>query len=297
MEPIIPNDFKARYSKILGRENKIFLDYCRKPLRKSIRINTLKVPKDVLSRLEHKGYSFQRIPWYKFGYWFEGEAIGNTLEHFLGYIYVQEAVSMVPPLVLEPKEDDCVLDVCAAPGSKTTQVSEIMQNRGIIVANDNDYTRLKALKANLERLGCMNIIVTYMNGLEFSRFKETFDKILLDAPCSSEGAVRKNWNILSAWNLKMIRRLSNIQKQLISACIKALKPDGVLVYSTCTLSPEENEDVVEYALRHFDVKLEKIKINGLKTREGLTESTKPCIRIWPQDNNTEGFFIAKLVKL
>ncbi|MBU5678284.1 MAG: NOL1/NOP2/sun family putative RNA methylase [Candidatus Aenigmarchaeota archaeon] len=304
----LPRFFIYRYRKILGKEVKKLVEYSLKPLRKSIRINTLKISREnCLKLLSARSWELQQIPWYENGFWVlnrNEEQVGNTLEHFMGYFYVQEASSMIPPIVLEPKEDDFILDVAASPGSKTTQIAEMMKNKGCIIANDVSLDRIKILRFNLEKCGVMNTIVTKMDGRLFKKFKERFDKILLDAPCSSEGVIRKDWKVISRWSLNIIQRMSLLQKELISSAIIALKKGGVLVYSTCTMAPEENEEVIDYAIKNFDVEIEKPKIQGLKYREGITEweekkfdpRVKNSIRIWPQDNDTEGFFIAKLVK-
>jgi NOL1/NOP2/sun family putative RNA methylase len=308
-KPVIPDNFKARYEKILGKENELFLKYCEKELRKSIRINTLKAdPAKVLRSLKEKNWKLKKIPWSENAYWVgkvEGGGIGNSLEHFLGWIYSQEASSMVPPVVLNPQKDDFILDMCAAPGSKTTQLAQIMENQGCIVANDDDYFRIKALRFNLSTCGVMNTVVTNMNGLKFGGLKERFDKVLIDVPCSSEGIVRKNWNVLSRWGLNLPKRMSIIQKKLISAGIEALKKYGVLVYSTCTLAPEENEAVIDFALKNFsNLAVEDVVVKGLKSRSGIlkwegqkySKEIEKTIRIWPQDNDTEGFFVARLRK-
>lgn len=306
-EPIIPRDFKARYFKILGKENKKFLKFCKLPLKRSIRINTLKIKrKKFLGLIKNKRWNLKQIPWYKNGFWVENldeRKLGNSLEHFTGYFYVQEAASMIPPLVLDPEENETVLDLSAAPGSKTTQIAQMMNNKGCIIANDVNYERISALKNNLERVGVLNTIVTRMEGSDFSKkCKMKFDKVLLDPSCSSEGTIRKNWKALSRWNLNFIRYLSVLQKKLIISSFDLLKKDGILVYSTCTLSPEENEEVVSHLLDNRNAMVEKVKLKGLKFREGLvsfedkgfSKEVKNCMRIYPQDNNTQGFFVAKI---
>jgi len=305
MKPVIPRIFRERYGKLLSDKRKFYL-YCQKPLRKSIRINLLKSDLGLVERLEEKGWKLRQVPWCRNGFWVEKreELLGNTPEHFLGLYYVQEAVSMLPPLLLKPKPGELVLDVAAAPGSKTSQLAEIMKNRGCIVANDPSVARLKALRANLQRLGVMNTVITRMDGKEFGRLKNRFDRVLLDAPCSAEGVIRKEWNALADWSVQKIQRLSRLQKKLILAAADSLKPGGVLVYSTCTFAPEENEEVIDFLLKKRDFKVEKPRVPGLKSRPGLTEwqgkdfesQVKRCIRIWPQDNDTEGFFIARLRK-
>jgi len=309
---IIPNSYRARYHELLGEENKVFLRYCQMPLRKAIRVNTLKTDvKTLKKRLEDKGFKLTPIPWTPVGFWIEKgknveEALGNTEEHFLGYFYIQEASSMIPPIVLDPKPGELVLDVAAAPGSKTTQMSEMMENKGVIIANDPNFNRLKALKFNIEKSGSINVVVTNRDGRKVHKWGIKFDKILLDAPCSSEGTVRKDWKALSRWNEGLVRSLSKMQKKLILSAWDSLKDDGVMVYSTCTLSPEENEEVVDFLLKNKEgVAVEKISVNGLKFREGVTkwrdkkysDEVRDCARIWPQDNDSEGFFVCRLRKV
>ncbi len=306
--PTIPRLFRERYKKILGKEAGVFFDYCMKPLKKSVRVNTLKIDREeCIELMNRRGWKIKQIPWYENGFWVEDkneEQLGNTLEHFLGYYYVQEASSMIPPVVLQPEKRDFVLDMAAAPGSKTSQLAEMMSNQGCIVANDIQIQRIKVLRFNLEKLGVINTVVTRMDGRKFVKFRERFDKVLLDAPCSSEGIIRKDWKALSRWNIGFIREMSRLQKRLMDAAVSAVKKGGIIVYSTCTLAPEENEEVVDYAVRRYGVRVERISVKGLKARSGIVEwngkrydaEVKNCLRVWPQDNDSEGFFIARLVK-
>ena len=309
---MFPNLFKARMNKLLGKENKVFLKYCQKPLRITIRINKLKVENEnrVIEGLKRYGWKLERIPFLEGAYEVKGlkkeEAIGNTLEFFLGYYYVQEIASMLPPLILNPEPGERVLDLCASPGSKTTQLAMIMENKGLIIANDVTLDRLKILKYNLEKYGILNAVTTLHDGRFFWKKGLEFDKILVDAPCSCEGVIRKNYQVLSRWSIGRIKELSKLQKGLIFSAFKCLREGGILVYSTCTLAPEENEEVVSFLLEKFEnATLEKIEIPGFKMREGIPEwngkrfreEVKNCSRIYPQDNNTEAFFIAKIRKL
>lgn len=308
MRYVIPRLFRERYGKLLGEEKDKFIEYCVKPLRKSIRINTIKIDVEkCVKRLEEYGWSLKQIPWCETGFWVEygkDEQVGNTLEHFMGYYYVQEAASMLPPIILNPDKRDFVLDIAAAPGSKTSQLAALMNNQGTVIGNDVSVERIKILRFNLEKLGILNTIVTQMDGRLFSRFEEKFDSALVDAPCSSEGIIRKDWKALSKWSIKFIMDMSHLQKQLISAAITATKWGGTIVYSTCTLAPEENEEVIDFAIKNFGVEVEKVAVNGLKTRPGIREwedkkydsQVKRCLRIYPHDNDTEGFFVARLIK-
>jgi NOL1/NOP2/sun family putative RNA methylase len=299
--------FIERYKKILGKEIEKFLQFSSKPLIHAIRANTLKIStKKLIQRLKKKGWEFRQVPWYEDGFWVIKPEynLGNTLEHSLGYFYVQEAASMLPPLVLKPKQNEIVLDLCASPGSKTTQMAQLMKNTGIIVANDIKE-RINPLVANLQRCGVINTIVTRMDGRFFSKVRQRFDKVLVDAPCSGTGAIRKDYSIAKMWNPNMIKGLSKLQKSLLLAGFDCLTENGVLVYSTCSLEPEENEEVVDLLLKQREnAILEKIKIKNIKLRKALKrweekeydKTISKCVRIYPQDNDTEGFFIAKVRK-
>ena len=234
--------------------------------------------------------------------------LGNAIEHLLGYYYVQEVCSMMSVLALEPKPGERVLDVCASPGSKTTQIAARMQNSGTLIANDVKLDRLKILSTNLERCGVMNCVSVRNDGvglcMRLAKAGWKFDKILLDAPCSGEGTLRSSPKTFLMWNLKVVEKLSREQKKLIANALKCLKVGGTLVYSTCTHTPEENEAVVDFALKNFPVEIEKLDL-PLKCRPGLTEwngsrfseDISKCCRIYPQDNNSEGFFVSKFTLL
>jgi NOL1/NOP2/sun family putative RNA methylase len=300
--------FVDRYSKLTDIDK--FKEYSFSYLRKSIRVNTLKMDVDTLVKRMSKDWILTPVPWCKEGFWIEhrgiGEEkrrdIGNTIEHILGYIYVQEAASMIPPLVLDPQPGERVLDMCAAPGSKTTQIAMYMKNKGVLVANDLTAIRLAALGVNLQRCGVLNVITTQSSGGSFRQ--QEFDRILVDAPCSGTGTIRKSLKTIEMWNPRLSSHLAKTQKQLIKTAYSVLAKGGVLVYSTCTLEPEEDEEVVDFLLKQFpDAKVEEIEID-LKRSPAVLEfdgkkyhpDIKNCLRIWPQDNDTEGFFVAKIRK-
>lgn len=290
-----------------------FMEYCEKPTRKIIRCNTLKIsPEKLRKRLEGKKWKISQ-PYKDYpgimiieSHLEPGE-LGKSIEHMTGLYYIQELSSMMSPIALQPKKEDFVLDLCAAPGSKTTQMAVMMENYGLIVANDVKIERIRALVTNLERLGCANTVTTRMDGVQFcERMKQknlSFSKILLDAPCSGQGVIRTDNKVWNMFNENMIKGLSLMQKKLLASCFSILKKDGILVYSTCTFSPEENEEVIQFALENFPVELEEIKL-PIKSRESLKTwknktffpEIKKCHRIYPHDNDTEGFFVAKLRK-
>ena len=300
--------FIERYEKLT--DFKEFKKYSLSFLRRSIRVNTLKISLDELKKRLEKNWNLEQIPWCKEGFYIEHikkerRDIGNLIEHSLGYFYTQEAASMIPPLVLEPKETDVVLDIAASPGSKTTQIAAMMNNKGVLIANDYQIPRIKPLSLNIQRCGITNCIITLMQGQWFYNSNIKFDKILVDAPCSGTGTIRKSLKTLRIWNPNMVKRLSITQKQLIETAFNILKQNGTLVYSTCSLEPEENEAVVDFLINKYDnAQLEEIKINNLKRSEPIlefdnnkyNENIKNCLRIWPQDNDTEGFFVAKIKK-
>ena len=296
-------EFIKRYQKLTDFDK--FKEINSKYLRRSIRINTLKIKPEILINRLQREFSISKIKWSDIAYFVEGSRrdLGNLVEHSLGYFYIQEAASLIPPLVLDPNPGELVLDMAASPGSKTTQMAAQMQNSGLIIANDAKYQRLQSLYSNLQRCGVNNTIITLNNFDRINNLK--FDKILLDAPCSGTGAIRKSLGTLLMWNPNMIRRISKLQKKLIVSSFNNLKDDGILVYSTCSLEPEENEAVINFLLNKFDnAKLEDIKLDINRSRSILefegnsyNSEIKKTLRIWPQDNDTEGFFIAKIRKL
>ena len=303
--PDFKDKFIERYSKLtdFNAFKEISLTY----LRRSIRVNTLKITVEKLKKKIEKNWILTPIPWCREGFWIEHKQgrrdIGNTIEHSLGYFYVQEAASMIPPLVLDPKPGDIILDMCASPGSKASQIAAMMKNQGILVANDYKGIRIAPLGINLQRTGASNVVINISEGRYFKGFQ--FDKILVDAPCSGTGTIRKSLKTIAIWNPNMVKRLAGTQKQLIDTAFNNLKREGTLVYSTCTMEPEEDEGIVDYLITKYDnAKLESIELKGLKRSNPILEfegkiyspEIKNCLRIWPQDNDTEGFFVAKITK-
>jgi len=234
--------------------------------------------------------------------------LGNAIEHNLGYYYVQEISSMMSPLALDPKPGEFILDLFASPGSKTTQIATMMQNKGTILANELKMDRVKVLSANLERCGVTNTLVSRKDAIalcsKLSKEKIKFDKILMDAPCSGEGTLRSSPKTFEMWNYKVVKKLGRQQKKFLAFALKCLRKDGILVYSTCTHAPEENEEIIDFAIKNFPVKIESINL-PIKCREGITEwnnekfslETKKSCRIYAQDNDSEGFFLAKMTLL
>lgn len=224
-----------------------------------------------------------------------------------GKFYIQGLSSMIPALVLNPSPDEIVLDIAAAPGSKTTQIASLMGNNGEIVANDLSRQRIFKLKANLKEQGVTNTTFSNIPGENLWRkYPEYFDKTLVDVPCSMEGRFNNNdSDSHKDWTLKKVKELSHRQKYLLRGAITATKVGGTIVYSTCTLSPEENEEVIDWILEKEGdaITIESIEIKNLQLSPGLTLwgnqtydlSLKNTARIYPSDT-MEGFFIAKIHK-
>ncbi len=232
------------------------------------------------------------------------ETAGKTLEHILGFYYIQSLSSMLPAKILLPDENDLVLDLCAAPGSKTTQLGEMMQNRGTLVANEIQLSRLKALVHNIERMNIVNSGVVHQKGELLSKIYENhFDKILVDAPCSGLGIIQKRAEVTKWWDENKIQVLADLQLRLLIAAIKMLKPGGEIVYSTCTLTVEENEFLINKVLSKYPVELLDIELPVINHKgftaykeENFNRNLEKGKRIFPWETGTEGFFIAKLKK-
>ncbi len=300
----IREDFRKRYSLLLGSEYDSFMNCLFQRPPTFIRLNPMKAP---VKWLYEKDWVVESIPWYEHGYKVvKGpENIGNTAEHRLGLFYVQDAASMISPVVLDPKPGEIVLDLTAAPGSKTTQMAEMMRWKGVIVANDISMARINILSSNVQRMGSINVAITQLDGRFIHKVlgNEKFDKVLLDAPCSSIGEVRRNWRPLMRWSPRLVFRLSKLQKELATAAYNVLKPGGKMVYSTCTLEPEENEEVVQHLIE-LGAEVLEIEVPGLRAGSGLKKwngkkfdpSVSKSLRIYPHYNDTLGFFVCLLQK-
>lgn len=335
MKIILPDGFKKHYSKITDFNS--YKKILGTPLRKSIRINTLKTTAEKIIETLKDEWTLSKIPWAEDGYFIEHKkkerednekfekqykrvklleedfeyrsknedsksSIGNIPEHNTGMFYVQEAASMVSAQILNPKPGEKVLDLCASPGSKTTQMAQMMQNTGKITALDIRTDRIAILNRNIMRMGITNCEILQKPGQQIKDV--LFDKILVDAPCSGTGTMRTQEEI-DRWNLVVPKRMSNEQKSLLHSAFCVLKKGGTMVYSTCSLEPEENEEVIDWLLkRHKKTELEEIKIIGIKKSEPILKyegnkfdkQISKCLRIMPQDNNTSGFFVAKILK-
>lgn len=219
--------------------------------------------------------------------------LGKHLYHELGYYYLQEPSAMIVSSLINFDEDDFVLDLCAAPGGKTIQASLKMNGKGLILSNDLSESRAKLISNNAERLGLTNIIITSNDFSKiYQSFKDSFDKIILDAPCSGSGMFRKHSLMKEDWSINKVLKFSEIQKELISYAYSMLKPGGLLSYSTCSYSKEEDEDVIEYLLSNSDAELDNINL-----KDGYINELKPIgIRLMPSHFSGEGQYICQIRK-
>jgi len=277
-----------------------FLDACRRPLPTTVRANTLRItPKNLRERLLQQGISASRLPWEAMLIEVD-RPVGNTIEHWLGLLYVQEAVQVLPVIALDPQPGDAVLDLCAAPGGKSTQIAARMEGIGPLVANEPSGRRQQALLANVKRLGILNATITAYRGESFP-LRARFDRILVDAPCSAEGTLRKEPSLRAGASKGTIARLSRLQKRLIVRAYDLLRPGGVLIYSTCTFAPEENESVVAHLLDARDARLSPLSLPfeaspGLAVwkKEIYPSEVRGCARVYPHQIDSGGGFVARL---
>lgn len=256
------------------------------------------------ARLRDRGYECKDVGWYPGAYKVGNlSKPGRTLEHLLGTYHVQEEASLIPSVVLAPRPGELVLDMCAAPGGKTAQISVAMASEGTVVANDVSIDRLRALRSNCERLGVLNVAMAAHDGTRFPLHVGPFDAILLDVPCSCEGNIRRSIGANYAKPAAFLTGRSGLQATLLGRAWKLLAPGGRLVYATCTFAPEENEMVLDYSLRD-DASIEPIHIEGLTAAPGVTKWLGQVLRpdctnvarFWPHFNDTGGFTVALVRK-
>lgn len=282
-----------------------FIAACQRPLRRSIRVNTLKISvDDFLTLVSPYNWQLTPVPWCAEGFWIERDdedavPLGSTAEHLSGLFYIQEASSMLPVAALfaEGNTPERVMDVAAAPGSKTTQIAARMGNHGAILANEFSASRVKVLHANISRCGIQNVALTHFDGRVFgAALPEAFDAILLDAPCSGEGVVRKDPDALKNWSVESNLEIAATQRELIDSAFHALRPGGTLVYSTCTLNRDENEDVCLWLKAQYTDAVEFLPLNDLFATADEAATPEGFLHVFPQIYDCEGFFVARLRK-
>jgi NOL1/NOP2/sun family putative RNA methylase len=297
-----------RYITFLGlEETKKLLEANEKPLSLSIRTNTLKIQEvELKARLENKGFKLEPIKWvpYAFKVVEEPKNLGSLHEYLQGFYYLQSIASMLPPLILNSNEDDIVIDMCAAPGSKATQLAQIMKNKGSLILIERNKNRIPALEMNIRRMGVQNSIILNYDSTNLDRLSISADKILLDAPCTGEGLIRQDKSRKKSKTIKDIYKMNKIQKELLIAGLKVLKPRGKLLYSTCSIAPEENELVIDDVLQNRpEFKITKIKNHygsiGFTKMFGndLRKDLQYSQRLYPHIHDTIGFFLCLITKI
>lgn len=303
----LPEQFLAQMREALPAHLSFddFVAACQRPLRRSIRVNTLKISVGAfLDLVSPYGWQLTPVPWCEEGFWIERDdeeslPLGSTAEHLSGLFYIQEASSMLPVAALfaDDNQPERVMDVAAAPGSKTTQIAARMNNRGAILANEFSASRVKVLHANISRCGIRNVALTHFDGRVFgAALPEAFDVILLDAPCSGEGVVRKDPDALKNWSVASNLEIAATQRELIDSAFHALRPGGTLVYSTCTLNRDENEDVCLWLKQRYADAVEFLPLDTLFDSASHAATPEGFLHVFPQIYDCEGFFVARLRK-
>jgi NOL1/NOP2/sun family putative RNA methylase len=277
-----------------------FLSVMEEPPRTYLRVNTLRINANALiKRLSDKGFTLREtdVP-DCLEVTAEPYSIGASAEYLLGYFYIQDKSSVIPPLALAPSPGDVVIDMAASPGGKTTQLAQMMGNGGLLLAIEVEVSRLAGLRSSLGRCGIMNTALFCMDAREVARLDVKADKILLDAPCTGEGVIARDRSRKTSRGEADILYHSGLQEELLDAAHACLKPGGVLVYSTCSYAPEENERIVDYAVKKYGMKVEPLPYGepGLESFGDLEfdPQVKNARRLYPHLHGTLGFFAARL---
>lgn len=312
MDSKLPEKFLERLQEIIPPDkfDTVFETFSNaKPI--TFRVNTLKTDTATLiQKLAGQNIEIEQVPWYEDAFILKGEkaVLMKTEEYRNGFVYIQNLSSMIPALILNPRTRDIICDLTAAPGSKTTQLAQMMKNKGSILANDLSRTRSFRLKANLKEQGVTNTTVTSFPGQTlWQKYPDHFDKTLVDVPCTMEGRFSTlDPDSYKDWTPKKVKLLSKLQKFLLRSAVSMTKPGGLIVYSTCTLEPEENEGVVDWLLEKEkgNVLVEEITLQVPGIEHGLTKwnnkefdpQLEKTIRILPSDT-MEGFYVAAIRKI
>ncbi len=297
-----------RYRAIIP-EWEAFLESLQHPLPTVLWTNTLRItPEELVAILREEGIAVTPLPWYPGAFRVQSEhpSPGTTWAYFAGLFHIQEEVSLLPPYLLQPQPNERILDLCAAPGNKTAQIAVMMENTGTVVANDHNRHRVGAIRAVVDRLGLINVSILVSDGTSFSPRNGTFDRVLVDVPCSCEGTSRKTPTVLAQCSLHFSERLAKRQLLLLKRAVEVCRPGGIIAYSTCTYAPEENEMVVDQVLQLFPEQLEILPITipnftfspGLTAWQGheLNRNLRHTLRVYPHQNDTGGFYVALLRK-
>jgi len=298
----IPESFAARMKDLLGEEYNDFLASYDDARLYGLRVNTSKITCEEFEKI--CPYEITPIPWIANGYFYKGDVQPAKHPYYhAGLYYLQEPSAMTPASRIPVNPGDAVLDLCAAPGGKATELGVKLGKRGVLVANDISSSRAKALLKNIELFGIRNpFVVSEPPAKLASSFEGYFDKILLDAPCSGEGMFRKDPSVMKSYEQNGVDFYAKLQREILIPAAKMLKTGGIMLYSTCTFSPEEDEQSIDFLLESCpDMKLIDIEgYEGFDTGRpewgSGNEELKKCVRIWPHRMNGEGHFVAMLKK-
>lgn len=299
----LPDIYLERMKELLGEEYPQYEASFQEVPFAGLRVNTLKLTPEEFEGMSPFGLS--RVPWTPNGFYYnKKEQPGKHPYYFAGLYYIQEPSAMTPAALLPVEPGDCVLDMCAAPGGKSTELAAKLQGRGVLVTNDISSSRAKALLKNVEVFGVSNgAVLSEVPDHLVDYFPEYFDKILIDAPCSGEGMFRKDPSIIKSWEKQGPEFFHKIQVSILDAAVKLLKPGGYMLYSTCTFSPLENEGSIQYLLDNND----NFEVVSIDAYEGFlsghpewiengSEQLKDTFRLWPHKIQGEGHFVALLHK-
>ena len=294
----LPQEFLNKMKTLLGAEYEEFLASYDRPRNFGLRVNVGKISPEEFQKLAP--FHLQPVPWTENGFYYTLEEDNSVLParhpfYYAGLYYLQEPSAMTPAAMLKVTPGEKVLDLCAAPGGKATELGARLHGKGLLVANDISASRAKALLKNIEVFGISNAFVTNETPAHLAgQFPEFFDKILVDAPCSGEGMFRKDPAVAKAWDAEKPFACAKQQKEIITQAANMLAPGGQMLYSTCTFSPEENEQVIAYLLDSR----EDMEVLELPQMEGFSRGIhlSRCVRIWPHKMNGEGHFLALLQK-
>nr|WP_133628801.1 RsmF rRNA methyltransferase first C-terminal domain-containing protein [Fonticella tunisiensis] len=299
----LPHDFTNKMKELLGEEYDEFIKSYDSPRSYGLRINTLKINIDDFLKITP--FNLEGIPWAEEGFYYaEDDRPGKHPHHECGLYYIQEPSAMAAGTLLAPQPGERVLDLCAAPGGKSTHIASKLQGQGFLLSNEINQSRARVLSQNIERMGIKNCVVTNESpGRLAQRFKGYFHRILVDAPCSGEGMFRKDETAVKEWSLENVLHCAIRQDEILDSAAEMLMPGGILLYSTCTFSPEENEKTIEKFLKkHSEFSIQEVHpYTGFESgRPEWSDSRNPklrrSIRLWPHKLRGEGHFIAVLRK-
>ena len=291
----LPQEFTERMQCILGTEYAAFEQSYQETRKYGLRVNTKKISAEKFEQIAP--FHLTPIPWIPGGYYYlEEDAPARHPFYYAGLYYLQEPSAMTPASILPVEPGERVLDLCAAPGGKATALGAKLRGRGILVANDISASRCRALLKNIEVFGIPNSFITNAVPTRLAeQFPEFFDKILVDAPCSGEGMFRKDADTIRAWYPQKPEECAKVQREIILRAADMLRPGGMMLYSTCTFAPEENEEMIRYLLQERP----QMKLREVPWQEGFAHGLngmEQCVRLWPHKMGGEGHFLALLEK-